>query len=117
MARLRKPSELDRAFGTTMRSPDAVLEEALARVLVSPYDNPAAIRGNFSLLVGLLEANAHEVFTKAEREAGEWAIRSAMLKLLPPKPTAEDAVQVASGMFTDLNAFFLSRAQSRKSRG
>ncbi|MCK6478688.1 MAG: hypothetical protein L6R43_00650 [Planctomycetes bacterium] len=112
----RTDSELERVFRRRMLSPEAVVTAALEAKLVGEANTVPYIKANFSQLLEDLQRDAHAIYTNAERNAGEQALREVALARLRPGDPPDRAAAVLAGMFDELNAFFLSRGQSRKSR-
>lgn len=97
-------------------SPIGVIEEAIRLKLVPPYDNTDYLKANFSTLVEELQIDAYNLYLKAEEEAGINAIRQRLKEKTDTKLTAAEVMEVASGMFKELDRFFLSLTQSRRTR-
>lgn len=103
-------------FKRDILSPVVVIERAIELKLVPPYDKAEKIKGNFSRLVEELQIDAYNLYLKAEEKEGMLAIGECLRERIGPAATIDDVVDEAAGMFTELDRFFLSLSQSRKSR-
>lgn len=97
-------------------SPIGVIEEAIRLKIAPPHDGTDYIKANFSRLVEELQIDAYNLYLKAEEEEGIKAIRKRLEEKTSTEPTVAEVMETASGMFKELNSFFLSLTQSRRTR-
>jgi EcoRII C terminal len=74
------------------------------------------IRENFSSLVERLQRDAYDFYLSLERDGGGKALRHAFTSKLKPDASVADLLKEIELSFFELDKFFLSFSQSRKSR-
>lgn len=102
-------------YKKTMASPGDVVNDAF---LSMPEKTRAVdyIKTNFSRLIGETESRAHEIFREHQKRCGTRALLEFFGLdggLIPATP---DFMKSVEDSFEELNSFFLSLAQSRKTR-
>lgn len=97
-----------------MATPASVIDEAFS-ALPPERKTPAYIKSNFSGLIEELEHGAHSIYRNYETRVGADALLQyfGMDKAIP---VPLKFLELFKESFEDLNLFFLSLAQSRKSR-
>lgn len=103
-------------FKKTIFSPASVTEEAIRRKLTPPNDTAEFIKQNFSKLVEELQVDAYNIYLEAERSSGQMAIRKELIRKVSADANREDIITASAEMFNELDRFFLSLTQSRRSR-
>ena len=98
-----------------MASPVAVTDEAF-NALPPARKSPEYIKSNFSALIEELENSAHTLYKDYEKASGTNALLEffGLAKGIIPVPIK--LVETFKESFEELNLFFLSLSQSRKSR-
>jgi hypothetical protein len=113
---MRKPSELFRLYSGFALSPEAVIRKATDAVLDPGHSDARYVKERFSELLDTIESKAFEIFLASQSEAWAKAIEIYVPRAASEAPTRSDVARLLSERFDDLDAFFLSLAQSRKAR-
>lgn len=108
--------ELINIFKNDILTPVEVIDEAIKRKLAPPFNDEEYIKNNFSKLVMDIHDAAYNIYLQAEEKVGKLAIRKTLEKKVKPVSTVNQVLDEAANMFKEFNSFFLSLAQSRKSR-
>jgi len=103
-------------FKLDMLTPTEVIEEAISRKVVAPYDSADYLKDNFSRLVEELQVDAYKIYLEAEQREGIKAIREKLQERISTVSSANDVIEEAAKMFSELDKFFLSLTQSRRPR-
>lgn len=96
--------------------PAEVINEAIRRRLAPPNNTPEYIKDNFGILVEELQQHAYEIYLESEKSSGQETIKELLLEKTDNNADRDTVVSTASKMFSDLDRFYLSINQSRKSR-
>lgn len=110
----RQKSTIFGIFSETMASPLAVIDEAF-NSLPAEKKKTDYIKSNFSALVSEIESSAYELYKKYEKDTGTGALVR-HFDLDKKEILSATLVESLKVSFGDLNMFFLSLGQSRKSR-
>lgn len=102
-------------YSETMLSPLEVLGKAKNRVIKSAH-TAVYTKKNFSKIIDEIGEEAYKVFLEEQEKAGKRAMMSYFRELVPSSSSLEVTLQTMAGKFEELDRFFLSLAQSRKSR-
>lgn len=101
--------------GIRMPDPQAIVNPA--RMQVVQEHNPAQIKENFDHLIHKMESSIHKLYLEKQREYGKQVLQILIEEMCPSKQLSFDEAKANIGnYFDDLDGFFLSLAQSRKSR-
>lgn len=103
-------------FKEHILSPPEVIQEAIRRKLIPPCDAPEYIKEHFSALVEELQIDAYNLYLEAEKSEGQSAIRKVLSERTAPDAGKDAAIEEVCRMFTELDRFFLSLTQSRRTR-
>jgi hypothetical protein len=103
-------------FNRHMPSPNAIEKAGLEATLRGEKEDPDYIKTHFSELVLECEDNAHQLFKEAQAKAWRKSVDKYFQSSLTDSVEKQKLDFVNNG-FQDLNSFFLSLSQSRKSRG
>jgi hypothetical protein len=107
---------IKKAFQKTISSGRQIAAQAVTSCLGNHATDRAWIKRNFSRLVEEVQVRAYEAYLVEERNAGELAIVTAFLPILPSQAKPEDAVRLVASYFFALDRFFLSLTQGRRPR-
>lgn len=88
----------------------------LARTLRGKAANPTWIKAHISELVAGVQIDAYEDFKKHQLRAAPMAIADAVVDGLASRVSRQDVRKAIKRTFPELNGFFLSLTQSRRSR-
>jgi hypothetical protein len=103
-------------FKNHILSPIEVIQDAIGRKLIPPHDTPQYIKENFSALVEELQIDAYRLYLETEKSAGQSAIRTVLSGRTSSDTAKEEVIAEVCSMFTELDRFFLSLTQSRRTR-
>ncbi len=112
--RKNRKSKIFGIFGPKMATPASVIDEAFS-VLPSERKTPLHIKSNFSGLIEELEHGAHSIYRNYETRVGAESLFK-FFGLDEAIPVPLKFAELFKESFEELNLFFLSLAQSRKSR-
>jgi hypothetical protein len=112
----KKAASLFDVFNRHALSWGDVVKMAVADALNSGRLSPAAVKSEFSSLVGEIESKAFSIYLTTQREAWAKAIEDYIPRVMPDSPTRADVIRTLSEHFDEFDRFFLSLAQSRKAR-
>ncbi len=104
--------------GIVISPQSEIVEEALSRIISGYGSDPAVLKANFDDAVSLSESLAYDIYLEKEAEYGR-RVFSAFARYLSSAGeirTVEDFGTVLGDHFSSLDRFYLSLAQSRKSR-
>lgn len=95
-----------------------IVDEALRRITSGYGSNPSALKENFDDAVSRSEMLAYEIYLQKEKQYGRRVFFefARHLSATGEIRTADDLGRVLGDHFTSLDHFYLSLAQSRKSR-
>ncbi|WMT45422.1 MAG: type II restriction endonuclease [Cuniculiplasma divulgatum] len=104
--------------GIVIPPQDGIVNEALRSIISGYGDDPAVLKENFDEAVSLSEKLAYGIYLKKEREYGRRVFLefAEHLSATGEIRTLDDLGTVLGDHFTILDHFYLSLAQSRKSR-
>ncbi len=110
-----KPETLFELFRGFVLTPEEISNRAIGEVIGSKSGDDF-IKANFSRLVDQIEAKAYEVYLVSQREAWLKAIEIYALRLTSSTITRNEFVSWLANGFEDLDDFFLSLTNSRRTR-
>ncbi len=108
-------SEIFQIFRKIILRPDEIVEIALQNVAPSSCTTDY-IKNNFSRLVESIQIDAYEEYLKNEKVCGKTAIKEFLKSHLESTKKSSDPIELIASNFTELDRFFLSLTQSRRSR-
>lgn len=111
---MAKPSQMFKNLKIPTSS--AITTAVLARTLRGKKAKPAWLKAHFSELVANVQAEAYDDFKKHQIKAAPKAIADAVACRLKGVVSIRDVRKAIKRAFPELNAFFLSLTQSRRSR-
>jgi len=103
-------------FKKTILSPVEVAEKAISQKLVPPNNTNEFIKSAFSELVEQLQIDAYNIYLKEQRRSGTASIEKYIKDRLDPESKSDDVIEFVSSMFEEMDSFFLSLTQSRRTR-
>jgi hypothetical protein len=103
-------------FKKKVLSPSEVINEAIRRKLVPPNNTSEYIKENFGSLVEELQIDAYNIYLESEKASGQNTIKETLLERTGNTSDRDTIINSACEMFSELDKFYLSVAQSRKTR-
>ena len=103
--------------GILLKHHDEILAEAVATVAVKYGGTPERLKENFDLLIEETEKEAYRLYLQLEQEYGEMVLKRLIDAIAEEGAGTPDEIGLKLGeYFKPLDRFYLSLAQSRKSR-
>ena len=102
-------------FKRRMRPPYEIVEMAVANILSESFDTEY-IKDNFSSLINRIQEEAYRVYLDEQKENGQISIKEFFTSIIPADASKEESISVVASRFEEFDKFYLSIAQSRKSR-
>lgn len=102
-------------FKDRMRPPYEIVETAVRNILSESFD-AEYIKDNFSSLINRIQEEAYQVYLAEQKESGQTAIKEFFNDLIAPDASKEESISIVASKFEEFDKFYLSIAQSRKSR-
>ena len=100
-----------------MPEPQAIIGPAMQKVLQECQYDQEKIKESFDVLIHKMESNIHALYLEKQREYGKQVLALLVDEMCSQGNFRVDQARENLGnYFDDLDAFFLSLAQSRKSR-
>lgn len=97
-------------------SPEETVKCLLAHELSERNEPTQYVKTHFSDLVNLLHDRAYAKYLEQQREAGQHALQSYLKATLPTNLSRGDMIIRVSNLFDELDSFYLSLGQSRRTR-
>jgi len=104
-------------FNEKMAKPNEIVKAGISRTLGKNEGNIEYIKKNFSELVLHSEKNAYDIFLEIQKASWSHAINRYFTPTMDQLDTEKQKADFLMNNFEDLDSFFLSLSQSRKSRG
>lgn len=105
-----------RVFKANMPTTAQIANEAISTVITPERDNAAYIKANYDALVRDLERTAYDIYLAAQERAFTAAVADHFSPLFPDTAAEADAIRIFGSQFEELDSFWLSLTNSRKSR-
>lgn len=109
-------SRLFDEFKKHILTPNDVIQKAIDAKLAAPNNTSEYIKSHFSQLVEELQGDAYSIYLESEQHSGQMIIRNELLESTFSNASREDVIEASAEMFNELDRFYLSLTQSRKSR-
>ncbi len=103
-------------MGITMKDQNAIVEEAILNIKTRYNYTPADIKINFDNLIVETEKEAHKLYKQYEKQYGKALLVSYLKEKIGASGNENNVSEVIGDCFNLLDEFYLSLAQSRKSR-